>query len=226
MKKETKTEKTFWVIIVILITLTIVIWGIMIYLEKPNFKITKEECWNITETIGKKATAIYNVTYPYRVRTYASDGHFIEHGYEEGYIKKHFPGCDTNYCHYSYWESCTMAYCWGVEYKIWKENFTETYENFEPILDTRTICKQVEVDKLVKGISNDCVSHSPTLKWAEENCVVYMNKQDLTIEWLFDNCVCEIFSEKFRDKRSFTNKEAMKYCEKYKCGEYMVKILK
>lgn len=52
MKKETKTEITYWWPVSILVILVIVIGGIMIYLERPEFKITKEECWNMTGEIG------------------------------------------------------------------------------------------------------------------------------------------------------------------------------
>jgi len=45
--------------------------------------------------------------------------------------------------------------------------------------------------------------------------VPVINQTDITKDWLSENCVCNIFSKKLPE--SFSNKDAIKYCQEYQC---------
>jgi len=155
-KKKRKLNRYDWGnLIVGLAIIVFMIVGLYIYSQEPQFIITKQECWNETEIIGEKLVGEpYTITYPYRVRTYDSDGYFDDICIHKGYIEAVYPSCgNSSYCHYNNWDSCdwgrgSYPFCYGVEHKIYRENCSETHQKMEDIYDTRIICEQVPVDEI------------------------------------------------------------------------------
>ena len=196
------------IIILALIVLTLLVWVFSTSWKfdlEPEFKITKEECRNITIDNNENSEEMYNKKL--KIDIYVED--WINYG-----------------CFNKYKSLEREELCEGIDYQmslLWSEWELLRDEGRENIIKTKT-CGFVEVDVMETGglvQEGDSGSYYPIIL-----------KYDLTIEWLNENCEC-VDSCKIvdQDRWIITNGGYGLKCgegticnNKYQCQDYLIEV--
>ena len=193
-------------LLIILVLFAIVLIGNLMNYPKPDFNITKEECTDLNKECNKHCIG-------FCIRS-ASDS--LEKEYKHfNTLKERLDGCfDYNNCCEN---DCKQVPVDEIEYLT-----RFSWERNSSVVDL--VYNEQGCYKNYNGFIQGCGIYPENL----DCCYGRISKQDLTISWLYQNCVCLIFSSGFGASGSFTNKEAMDNCQKYKCEfeeNYTVEIL-
>ena len=211
-------EKLTFFIIVTLLLIAVGVIGIILSnapSQEPEFKIEKNECWNepsknIIVEIDSFCEHVAKDSQSYEIDNYKT-------------IK----------------DSCKDNFYVLVKELDYLQIIIEY--PFELIVETKKVCKQVEVVGMYflgRYINNSqkCGELEVAERWNESTirCMKRISKQDLTIEWLDENCECLELTCKKGDYHALDDlcigESGKRYkpnnCEKYKCGEYQVEVIK
>lgn len=213
MNKKGAIKMSIGTIIVIVLTITILILGMVLvksFFEKPEFKITEEKCWNETFTnFGWDAELfqkIENIEYYYRK---IGCNYIIE-------LNLSVPDICLQYNKLINElenlilppQNKTKEVCEDIEVEKWYFLCDNYYRNN---------CTLIDTENPFKNILGRCTGNN------------VICKEDLTIEWLDENCegISESFYQTNCNKR---NKFPKTMCEghfgEYKCGDYKVEVIK
>ena len=249
--KNKKGIKWYWNIGTLLgFLLVIGLFGLIFFNNEPEFKITKEECWN------EKNSSIINEAEKIGGHARNLNGLYFQ-GNCDSEIKC-FPHEETKYAPEMTCIELSNETCFELEKQIenlYVEYFILVRRSFN---ETFQVCKQVEVDEILdekyhywfilKNRSskttdefekNQCISIKGV--WVENkdyfSCLKKSSKQDLSIEFLDENCECIEVYDKIDDRKehevigykSYLEKECKLYtnsrdfCERLenlKCSKY------
>jgi len=205
-KKEKKNKQGLSSII---ITIIIMMFLVLIMTTAPNvsephFKITKEECVDETRVIGKKFIKNETISCNQTYQRSGGDKHCkVIDGYE----------CEEKVCKFPLVRLASES---PKFIEIRKEPYTEIVEVWEDIIETKTNCKQVEVDVIypneeIDGKMNGIIRENLTLKWLDKNAECVLGESgNVNIEMPKD----------FQEKGVIVN------CEKYKYRNYTIERVK
>lgn len=258
MKKPKEQEDCWaptWLLTgLLLIVIVMIIWGLYTCFNKPEFRITKQECWN--ETTDKHlrvyedfitTTCPGEISSPTEVPCYDSKGNIIIG--EKCLKDKGYKCYKSRLAIFNDSILVAVSEISGVTQFNWYslKDFTPSPEYFAQFvvypnegvftngLPTYQVTEQKCEDKEVEEIVYDKSSGYNNCPGTEYNplcdSIGKITKQHLTEPWLQENCEC---IEKSCDcglgKRVCADKENKKACQKadlclkYKCGDYQVEV--
>ena len=184
--------------------------------DEQHYKITKRECRNESEIIGKKLVSEQTIECEkiiFLYNTCSADS--FKDCYNEQWNET-YP-CDAKECIYESYgeipEFCESGAicCYTYKTEVREEKYSYLSKIYENIIKEEEICEQVEVEEIeiydfkdVHNFTEDISDREHKCTFNEKTeyyvCESYfglkrISKQELTTDWLDENCECAISKE-------------------------------